>query len=123
MGAIVGTKGSLRLLVLSVAHEAVIALGKVMMQAAKEILSITEEAIRWATMGSPLEAEVLANVTVGVLVIEDVVPENLAWDILSLESNNIPSIDKVNGQAVHDGAGKADADVGPAHSRVLGTIN
>ena len=123
MGAIVGTKGLLSLLVLSVAHEVVIALGKMVMQATKEILSITEEAIRWAAMSSPLEAEVLANVTVGVLVIEDVVPSNLAWNILSLGLYNIPSIDKVNGQAVHDGAGKTDADVGPAHSRVLGAIN
>jgi hypothetical protein len=78
MSTVVGPKGPLGLL-LFVADEAVVALGKVMVQAAKEILPFVEEAFGWATVGGLLEAKVFADVPVGVLVVKDVVPKGSAF--------------------------------------------
>lgn len=122
VSTVVGPKGPLRLL-LFVADEAVVALGKVMVQAAKEILPFVEEAFGWAAVGGLLEAKVFADVPVGVLVVEDVVPKGLACCVFDLAEGDVPSVNKVNGQAVHNGPRQADANVGPAHPRVLGAVN
>lgn len=77
VSAVVGPQGPPGLL-LFVAEEAVVALGKVVVQAAKELLPVTEEAFGRAGVVRLLEAKVFADVSVGVLVVKDVVPKGSA---------------------------------------------
>ncbi|KUI63669.1 hypothetical protein VM1G_12024 [Cytospora mali] len=71
------------------------------------VLALLEEATGGRGVGDSGLEDLVLGVVVGVVL--------LAEDV-------VPPVDEVDRQAVHDGAGQGDADVGPAHARVLGPV-
>lgn len=120
MGTVTWLEGLRGIVVLPlVAKEAVHTAREMVMEPPEEF-SFGKAGVRWQ-----VEPLVFPYVSVGVFVIENVIPvagQHAVTLELSTEYS-IPSLDEVDGQTVHDDARETDADIRPAHSGVLGAVN
>jgi len=120
MGAITGLEGLRGIVFLPlVPKEAVHTAREMVMEPSKEF-PFRKTSVRWQI--EPLE---FPYVSAGVFVIEYVIPvtRQHAANLQQPAKCSVPSLDKMDGKTVHDGARETNADIRPAHSGVFGAVN